>query len=107
MSILFGPLSDTMSSVSWRDCALAGDQIAGAAGSALPAASAVAVLGAAQSAWHARFSFRSCACPARNQACADCVSLSALPGSAGRKVDMTPQVGGGCDAKPTVWHGHC
>src|SRR5262249_60709236 len=41
MSILFGPLSDTMSSVSWRDCALAGDQIAGAAGSALPAASAV------------------------------------------------------------------
>jgi hypothetical protein len=30
-----------MSKVSWRDCAFAGDQTAGAAGSALPAASAV------------------------------------------------------------------
>jgi hypothetical protein len=25
-----GPLSETISNVSWRDCALAGDQIAGA-----------------------------------------------------------------------------
>src|SRR5262249_61657238 len=41
MSILLGPLSETMSNVSWRDCALAGDQIAGAAGSTLPAANAV------------------------------------------------------------------
>jgi hypothetical protein len=30
MSRLLGPLSETMSSVSWRDCALADDQIAGA-----------------------------------------------------------------------------
>ena len=28
--MLLGPLSETISSVSWRDCALAGDQIAGA-----------------------------------------------------------------------------
>src|SRR5713101_4119784 len=41
MSMLLGPLSETMSSVSWRDCALAGDQIAGTAGRTLPAASAV------------------------------------------------------------------
>src|SRR5262249_24182307 len=41
MSILLGPLSETMSNVSWRDCALAGDQIAGAAGSTLPPANAV------------------------------------------------------------------
>src|SRR5262245_5422725 len=40
MSMLLGPLSETISSVSWRDCALAGDQIAGAE-TALPAASAV------------------------------------------------------------------
>jgi len=39
--MLLGPLSETMSNVSWRDCALAGDQIAGAAGSTLPAANAV------------------------------------------------------------------
>src|SRR5512133_799618 len=31
MSRLLGPLSETMSSVSWRDCARAGDQTAGAA----------------------------------------------------------------------------
>src|SRR5579862_4302168 len=30
MSRLFGPFSVSKSSVSWRDCALAGDQIAGA-----------------------------------------------------------------------------
>src|SRR5215471_16983218 len=30
MSTLFGPLSETISSVSCRDCALAGDQMAGA-----------------------------------------------------------------------------
>jgi hypothetical protein len=41
MSMLFGPLSETMSRVSWRACALAGDHTAGAAGSALPAATAV------------------------------------------------------------------
>src|SRR5271170_1960930 len=41
MSILLGPLSDTMSRVSWRICALAGDHTAGAAGNALPAATAV------------------------------------------------------------------
>src|SRR5215467_1373129 len=41
MSMLLGPLSETMSNVSWRDCALACDQIAGAAGSTLPAANAV------------------------------------------------------------------
>src|SRR3984893_4683233 len=41
MSMLLGPLSDTMRSVSWRDCALAGDQTAGAAGSTPPAAIAV------------------------------------------------------------------
>src|SRR5262249_55275990 len=41
MSILLGPLSETMSSVSWRDWAFDGDQTAGAAGSTLPAASAV------------------------------------------------------------------
>src|ERR1700687_4299608 len=40
MSMLFGPLSETISSVSWRDCALAGDQIAGI-GNMLPAATAV------------------------------------------------------------------
>src|ERR1700722_12029334 len=41
MSRLFGPLSETISRVSWRDCALAGDHTAGAAGSAVPAAIAV------------------------------------------------------------------
>src|SRR5262245_3128440 len=41
MSRLLGPLSDTMSRVSVRDCALAGDHTAGAAGRAPPAASAV------------------------------------------------------------------
>src|SRR5262249_12095033 len=41
MSRLFGPLSETISSVSWRDCAFAGDHTAGAAGRMLPAASAV------------------------------------------------------------------
>src|SRR5215470_15781011 len=41
MSMLLGPLSETISKVSARDCALAGDQTAGAAGSTLPAASAV------------------------------------------------------------------
>src|SRR5262245_15927862 len=40
MSMLLGPLSETISSVSWPDCALAGDQIAGA-DTALPAATAV------------------------------------------------------------------
>src|SRR5438132_11144513 len=40
MSMLFGPLSETMSKVSARDCALAGDQTAGAAGRTLPAATA-------------------------------------------------------------------
>jgi hypothetical protein len=30
MSMLLGPLSETISKVSWRDCALAGDQMAGA-----------------------------------------------------------------------------
>src|ERR1700730_1823165 len=44
MSMLLGPLSETMSSVSWRDCALAGDQTAGAAGSTPPAAIAVTLL---------------------------------------------------------------
>src|SRR6516165_4084066 len=39
MSTLFGPLSETISSVSCRDWALAGDQMAGA-DKALPAASA-------------------------------------------------------------------
>src|SRR5580704_625879 len=40
MSRLFGPLSLTISRVSWRDWALAGDQTAGA-GNRLPAATAV------------------------------------------------------------------
>jgi hypothetical protein len=40
MSRLFGPLSETISSVSWRDWALAGDQIAGA-GTAAAAETAV------------------------------------------------------------------
>jgi hypothetical protein len=40
MSILLGPLSETISNVSWRDCAFAGDQIAGAE-TAPPAATAV------------------------------------------------------------------
>src|SRR5579864_2861050 len=40
MSRLFGPLSETMSSVSWRDCALAGDHTAGAE-TALAAVNAV------------------------------------------------------------------
>src|SRR2546421_5768915 len=44
MSMLLGPLSETMRSVSWRDCALAGDQTAGAAGSTPPAAIAVTLL---------------------------------------------------------------
>src|ERR1700722_17691607 len=44
MSMLLGPLSETMSSVSWRDCALAGDQTAGAAGSTPPTAIAVTLL---------------------------------------------------------------
>src|SRR5262249_57468869 len=39
--IVWGRVGERMSSVSWRDCALAGDQIAGAAGSTLPAANAV------------------------------------------------------------------
>src|SRR3954467_8120737 len=39
MSMLLGPLSETISSVSWRDCALAGDQMAGA-DTAPPAANA-------------------------------------------------------------------
>src|SRR5215510_12681905 len=43
MSMLFGPLSETISSVSWRDCALAGEKIAGADRTE-PAASAVADL---------------------------------------------------------------
>ena len=38
--MLFGPLSETISSVSWRDCAFAEDQIAGAE-TAPPAATAV------------------------------------------------------------------
>src|SRR5262245_20096258 len=41
MSMLLGPLSETMSNVSCRDCALAGENTAGAAGSTLPAAKAV------------------------------------------------------------------
>src|ERR1700680_2471314 len=44
MSMLLGPLSETMRSVSWRDCALAGAQTAGAAGSTPPAAIAVTLL---------------------------------------------------------------
>src|SRR5258707_15598207 len=43
MSRLFGPLSETMSRVSWRDCALAGDHTAGAE-KALAAVSAAIVL---------------------------------------------------------------
>ena len=42
MSTLLGPLSETISSVSWRACARAGDQIAGN-GTALPAARAVII----------------------------------------------------------------
>ena len=38
--MLFGPLSETISSVSWRDCALAGEKIAGAE-AMLPASAAV------------------------------------------------------------------
>src|SRR5215475_175287 len=41
MSMLLGPLSDTMSSTSWRVCAFAGDQTAGAVGNTPPAATAV------------------------------------------------------------------
>src|SRR5712672_3538484 len=41
MSILFGPLSETMSSVSWRDCALAGENTAGADSAPAPAKAAV------------------------------------------------------------------
>jgi hypothetical protein len=41
MSILFGPLSETISKVSCRPCALAGEKIAGAA---TPTAAADAVL---------------------------------------------------------------
>src|ERR1700730_5961157 len=40
MSILLGPLSETISCVSWRACARAGDHTAGAAGNALPVATA-------------------------------------------------------------------
>jgi hypothetical protein len=40
MSMLLGPLSETISSVYWRASAFAGDQMAGA-GSALPAARTV------------------------------------------------------------------
>ena len=37
--MLLGPLSETISSVSWRDCALAGEKIAGA--ETMPATAAV------------------------------------------------------------------
>ncbi len=39
--MLLGPLSETMSKVSWRDCALAGDQMAGADTALAPARAAV------------------------------------------------------------------
>ena len=39
--MLFGPLSETISSVSWRDCALAGEKIAGAETMLAPATAAV------------------------------------------------------------------
>jgi hypothetical protein len=41
MSILLGPLSETISNVSWRDCALAGDQIAGAGSMPAPASAVI------------------------------------------------------------------
>src|ERR1700674_4761083 len=41
MSILLGPLSETISNVSWRDSALAGDQIAGAGSMPAPASAVI------------------------------------------------------------------